>query len=488
MTGTIFLSYAAEDRPRTRRLVEALESRGWRVWWDRTIPPGKTFDTVIEEALAKASCVVVLWSKTSVSSDWVKTEAAEAKRRGILVPVLIDDVRTPLEFSRIQAARLFDWNGDQTHLEFTELLRAIAGTMDGNAEVPAGEPDDRGKPRTPRLATTRRRIFRTRGLVVRGGLTLVAGALATAYLLVHPQETVVVGVMEIHPRGNVPAWMCEFTRDGLNTVLSKIDNVRVYSKQKIDLVREKRGLSEIEAAEQLGIAKMISGTLAAGDRDVMLEVQVVDIKSGMLEREEHARGTEKQLVDMQNEVAIEVLKGLKVGVSAQKLGEIVAGRTNDQLDSYKLLTESMGFVDDPEKPSGDERKKKRDPAASWAVPWPAAAYAGEAAEDGVRDLLERYRVALEAKDLARIDAVYVSMNDSMREALARYFENTDELKIRFSNFDILVEGDEAVATFTRDDLFRDRRSGHEAHLEVRMSSVVAKQGGTWKIRALKKPA
>ena len=49
----IFLSYATPDRPRIGPLVDALGAQGLSVWWDRTIPPGKTFDTVIEEVVAK---------------------------------------------------------------------------------------------------------------------------------------------------------------------------------------------------------------------------------------------------------------------------------------------------------------------------------------------------------------------------------------------------------------------------------------------------
>ena len=54
----IFVSYSSADRARAAMLARALEVRGWSVWWDRTIPPGRQHDEVIEEALAAARCVV----------------------------------------------------------------------------------------------------------------------------------------------------------------------------------------------------------------------------------------------------------------------------------------------------------------------------------------------------------------------------------------------------------------------------------------------
>ena len=59
----IFISYAREDRQKAEQLAHALECQGWSVWWDRTIPTGKSFDKVTQEALDAAQCVVVLWSK-----------------------------------------------------------------------------------------------------------------------------------------------------------------------------------------------------------------------------------------------------------------------------------------------------------------------------------------------------------------------------------------------------------------------------------------
>jgi hypothetical protein len=126
----IFISYAHTDRERAQNLAKALKEQGWSVWWDRQIPPGKAFDEVIEKALDTAKCVIVLWSKDSVTSGWVKAESAEGNKRKILIPVLIDDVKIPLEFRRIQAVRLIDWKGTLTHPEFERLLKAVTAILD----------------------------------------------------------------------------------------------------------------------------------------------------------------------------------------------------------------------------------------------------------------------------------------------------------------------------------------------------------------------
>jgi formylglycine-generating enzyme required for sulfatase activity len=127
----IFISYAKEDRGKAKDIADALKQQGYSVWWDRSIRPGEIFDTVIEAALDAANCVIVLWSNTSVSSDWVKTEASEGKQREILIPVLIErDVKIPLAFRRMQAADLRDWKGKLPHLGFDDLLKAVAGILD----------------------------------------------------------------------------------------------------------------------------------------------------------------------------------------------------------------------------------------------------------------------------------------------------------------------------------------------------------------------
>lgn len=98
----VFVSYSSHDRDRVASLVEAIERRGWTVWWDRKIDAGVSFDREIEKAIDAAKCVVVVWSAASADSDWVRNEATEGLERGVLVPVLIDPIRLPLAFRRTQ--------------------------------------------------------------------------------------------------------------------------------------------------------------------------------------------------------------------------------------------------------------------------------------------------------------------------------------------------------------------------------------------------
>ncbi|MDF0667560.1 MAG: SUMF1/EgtB/PvdO family nonheme iron enzyme [Nitrospira sp.] len=125
----IFISYANEDHDRVRSLAEALEAQGWSVFWDRTIPSGKTWREILEQGLRDARCVVVVWSKTSIESKWVQEEADEGRDRDILHPILIDDVKQPLGFRTIQAAKLAGWNFRDPSLEFKRFLRDLESTL-----------------------------------------------------------------------------------------------------------------------------------------------------------------------------------------------------------------------------------------------------------------------------------------------------------------------------------------------------------------------
>jgi hypothetical protein len=174
----VFLSYANEDRERAATLARSLEAAGLSVWWDRKIVAGHAFDEAIERELETAKSVVVLWSRSSVTSEWVKNEAAAAAERDVLVPASIDRVRLPLEFRRKQTVDLADWTGDTPHEGFQALCAGIADRV-GRTSAPSS--------RQVPTARTPRQMSR-RGLLLGGVLAVVVLGLGAALFLRRPAQ------------------------------------------------------------------------------------------------------------------------------------------------------------------------------------------------------------------------------------------------------------------------------------------------------------
>jgi hypothetical protein len=122
----VFISYASEDAERAQKIAEAIETCGWRVWWDRTLVPGVNFRREIARQLDAAKCVVVLWSKQSIDANFVLDEASHAMEREVLVQVLIDGVRPPLGFRQHHSADLTKWNGEPEGAGFPTLKKGIS--------------------------------------------------------------------------------------------------------------------------------------------------------------------------------------------------------------------------------------------------------------------------------------------------------------------------------------------------------------------------
>jgi hypothetical protein len=128
----VFISYKREDELRVGRLARELEAEGLEVWWDRGLPGGESWHLNIEEKLAAAGCVIVVWSANSAGSDggYVREEARRGLTRNILVPVLIDELeQLPLGFGEIQALDLTRWRGERRSADFQDLVRTIRAKL-----------------------------------------------------------------------------------------------------------------------------------------------------------------------------------------------------------------------------------------------------------------------------------------------------------------------------------------------------------------------
>jgi TolB-like protein len=129
----IFLSYTREDQQAAQRFAEAFESQGFSVWWDATLRSGEAYDQVTEEALRTAKAVVVLWSKKSVGSRWVRAEATLADRNRTLVPARIEACDLPIMFELTQTADLGHWAGKPNDPAWRAFLADVRRIIEAGA-------------------------------------------------------------------------------------------------------------------------------------------------------------------------------------------------------------------------------------------------------------------------------------------------------------------------------------------------------------------
>jgi TolB-like protein/tetratricopeptide (TPR) repeat protein len=132
----VFLSYCREDQPVARHFAQGLEREGFSVWWDQTLSAGESFDKVTEKALKEARAVVVLWSKRSVESRWVRSEATQADRYGTLVPATIEECDRPIMFELTHTADLSGWSGESGDPRWRSFIEGLRRTVGGTAAPP----------------------------------------------------------------------------------------------------------------------------------------------------------------------------------------------------------------------------------------------------------------------------------------------------------------------------------------------------------------
>ncbi len=299
---------------------------------------------------------------------------------------------------------------------------------------------------------------------------------------------VTLGVMLFKPLGGETdtAWMREALRDGLNTQLSQLSHVKVYSKEFIDFLTTRQGLTEIEAASKLGIGKMLSGSFVTIGDKLRIETHVVDVATGVLESSTSTVGRPQDFLELQGRMVIDVIARLNLPVTEDERRTLLAKRNTD-VEALKLLLEAEGGAA-PASPAPEKGSALWQWLARRSFPDLASALAVESPDPARADILavlEAYRRATEAREMPALAQLYAEFTSEQQAAQQRYFDNVKDLKVAIDNVDVAVVGDEAVVSYTRTDDFADARTGRPMHVSVRLTKVLRRQAGKWLLAASK---
>jgi hypothetical protein len=96
-------------------------------------------------------------------------------------------------------------------------------------------------------------------------------------------------------------------------------------------------------------------------------------------------------------------------------------------------------------------------------------------------VLEEYRGALQQKDLDRLGTLYVTFSSRQRDALREYLQNAVGLIVELSDIAVAPHSEGVAVSYTRRDRFIDTASGKPQRLEVRLTKILVRDNGQWKI-------
>src|SRR5258708_2935171 len=104
----VFISYSHHDSDFVDKLEHDLRDHGVDVWRDiRDVHPSSTWLKTIEQALSDSDKFLVVLSRESSVSTWVKKEISHAISAGkIIIPILFRLKESPPPLSHIQSLNL----------------------------------------------------------------------------------------------------------------------------------------------------------------------------------------------------------------------------------------------------------------------------------------------------------------------------------------------------------------------------------------------
>ncbi len=313
---SVFLSYARDDQKRALAVIAALERADIQVWWDGLLEGGETFLPTTEAALESADAVVVLWSRTSVNSHWVRDEATRGRERHCLVPLSIDGSQPPLGFRQFQVIDLAKWHGKADAPEIASAVRAITA-LAGHAV--------KARVQASPTATSRRSVLIAGG----SAAAAVAGGFLVWKTLLPGAARASENTIAVIPFSNLgdesQAYFSAGLSEELRATLSRNRLLRIAAPTS---AAEFRGKEQdvLTIAKRLGVAHVLRGSVRAGGDMIRVSVELVNGRDAGVDWSEQLDRRPSDVLAMQSEIAAIVSRALASEISAKA---IAAGRSGD---------------------------------------------------------------------------------------------------------------------------------------------------------------
>lgn len=332
----IFLSYSRKDLAVAGQLAAALQAAGHDVWWDQALKSGEVYDRVTEAALREARVVVVLWSKASVASDWVRSEATVALQRNALMPVMIEDCQRPVMFELRQSADLIGWKGNAKDPRLVAFVGDVARQLGAPQPVPKPAAIVPGTPGGP-----------SRRLLIGGAAgvaALAAGGLGAWQLMGNSEDkgSASIAVLPFANLSGDPAqaYFSDGIAEELRNALAQISGLKVIGRVSSEQFRDATDLAAV--AEKLGVVHILTGSVRRSPATIRIGAELVDGKTGAQSWSQSYDQPAGDVLAVQSRIASSVVTALSARLGAMAGIVAVGGTSNPKAQELFLQAKALG--------------------------------------------------------------------------------------------------------------------------------------------------
>lgn len=289
----VFVSYSRLDNDKVQALTGKLRSAGVRLWMDvRNIDGAAMWGEEIVNAVAKSKVLLLLVSKTSVTSQNVIKEVLLAsERKGHILPVDLEPTEIPgslkYALAGIQHIEFFRGDPDDSMKAVLRSLERLGVSVGAIPASAAGTPAaETSLPRPPTSAES------------------------------NPEALMKSGALAVLPFDNISAdENADYFSDGLTeeliarlSLVSEIELVSRWASMQYKGVRK-----DIKAIGlELGARYIIGGSVRRAQDSVRITVQLVDVVTNRQVWGDTYKGKLDDIFEIQEQVAKQIVEALKL--------------------------------------------------------------------------------------------------------------------------------------------------------------------------------
>src|SRR5580692_2536573 len=340
-----------------RRFVEGFKREGFNVWWDTTLNPGEAFDQVIETELNEAKAVVVLWSRKSVASRWVRAEATHANDHGILVPVMIEPCKRPIIFELIHTPDLSHWKGDPNDQRWLSYVAAVRRVVKGE---PGPAADSVTAASRSRLPSGTKSLGILAAVVIIAGCALwalerartegAAGSAAVPAGIPTPvTPTAPRTAIAVMPFTNLTGDASkDYLGDGMSeeliNVLTKVPGLQVPARTS-SFAYKGRNTDIRQIAKDLHVGTILEGSVRAAGKRLRITAQLINSQDGLNLWSETYDEEFANIFALQDRLATAIVRELRPNLNGTPTESVTQAPPTKDVEAYNLTMQGESLLD-----------------------------------------------------------------------------------------------------------------------------------------------